>query len=376
MSAGSYCLDLSPSVEGSTGLGRYASGLAQALLDLGVPMKGFINDPRESQLPPRLRSMPILTARLPRRRWRLRAAMSYFGWPPMDRAFGDVKLFHATDHLLPKLRGVRSVFTLHDTAYLHFPEHHLPRNRIFLRVMMPRFLELADRVIAVSQQTRRDALRFYHLDPAKIHVIGEGVEARFRPDLDPRSVMEIRQRYALPERFILYVGMIQPRKNLPTLLEAYAAIRPDHPDVGLVIVGARGWLYKDVFRRLRELGLEDRVVFTGHVPDEHLPALFNAAEVFAFPSIFEGFGLPPLEAMASGVPVVCSDASSLPEVVGDAALRLPPRHVTAWVRALRRVLVDSSLRASLRRRGLDRARLFTWEATARKTLEVYQSLET
>ena len=234
-----YCIDLSAAAHERAGLGRYAASLAEALLALGVPLTAFLNDPRESRLQPPLSALPTYSARLPRKRWRLRAALSYFGGPSMDRALGDVHLFHATEHLLPKLTRARSVFTLHDTAYLLFPEYHLPRNRIYLRAMMPRFLERADRIIAVSENTRRDALRLYRLDPGKIEVIPEGVDARFDPDVDDTIVSAVRRRYGLPERFILCISTIEPRKNLTTLLEAYAALRHDHPDVRLVIVGGR-----------------------------------------------------------------------------------------------------------------------------------------
>ena len=374
MGEGPYCIDLSAAAHERAGLGRYAASLAEALLGLGVPLTAFLNDPRESRLQPPLSELPTYSARLPRKRWRLRAALSYFGGPSMDRALGDVQLFHATEHLLPKLSRARSVFTLHDTAYLLFPEYHLPRNRIYLRAMMPRFLERADRVIAVSENTRRDALRLYRLDPGKIEVIPEGVDARFLPEVDDTIVSAVRRRYGLPERFILCISTIEPRKNLTTLLEAYAALRHDHPDVRLVIVGGKGWLFERFFERLRSLGLEGEVVLTGYVPDEDVPALLNAAEVFAFPSEFEGFGLPPLEAMACGVPVVCSNAASLPEVVGEAGVLLPPRDVAAWVEALGRLLDDAQLREDLRARGLERASRFTWDAAARRTLDVYRSV--
>lgn len=371
-----YCLDLSAAAHERAGLGRYASALAQALLARGVPLTAFVNDVRESHLGPPLRDLPTLTAGLPRRRWRIRAAISYFGGPAMDRVFAGVDLFHATEHLLPKLRYIRSVFTLHDTAYLLFPRYHLPRNRIFLRQMMPRFLARADRIIVPSENTRRDALRFYRLDPEKIEVIPEGVDARFNPEIDRGRIAAVRERYGLPERFILCVSTIEPRKNLPTLLEAYAALRPLHPDVGLVIAGGKGWLAEPFFERLRSLELTDRVTLTGYVSDEDLPALLNAAAVFAYPSEFEGFGLPPLEAMACGIPVVCSNASSLPEVVGEGGLQLPPHDVRGWVGALSRALEDEQLRADLRARGLARARRFTWERAADRTLEVYRSVST
>jgi glycosyltransferase involved in cell wall biosynthesis len=340
-------------------------------------LTAFVNDRRESRLRPPLSDLPTRTANLPRKRWRLRAAASYFGGPPMDHAFEGVRLFHATEHLLPRLTRARSVFTLHDVAYLLFPQYHLLQNRLYLTLMMPRFLARADRVIAVSEATRRDALRFYRLNPGKVVVIPEGVEPRFRPEPDPARLAAVRQKYALPERFILCVGTIEPRKHLPTLLEAYAALRPHHPQLGLVLAGGKGWLYQSFFERLQSLGLETqtRVTLTGYVPDDDLPALINCAEVFAFPSVFEGFGLPPLEAMACGVPVVCSNASSLPEVVSDAGISLPPADPRAWAEALDRLLTDPVLHADLRTRGLARACQFTWEAAAQRTVEIYRAVE-
>ncbi|MGH2679213.1 MAG: glycosyltransferase family 4 protein [Actinomycetota bacterium] len=370
----SFCIDLSAATHERAGLGRYATALAEAILARGVQLTTFVNDPRESHLRPPLSDLPIHTAGLPRKRWRIRAAASYFGGPSLDRAFPGVGLFHATEHLLPKLTRARSVFTLHDTAYLLFPEYHLPRNRIYLRTMMPRFLRRADRIIAVSENTRRDALRLYPLDPDKIQVIPEGVEPSFRPDVEPGVVAGVRDRYGLPARFILTVGTIEPRKNYPTLVEAYASLRARHSEVGLVIAGGRGWLFERFFEQVRSLGLDDHVVFTGHVPDDDMPALLNAAEVFAFPSEFEGFGLPPLEAMACGIPVVCSNAASLPEVVGEAGVLLPPRDVGGWVGALDRLLADAPLRAGFGARGLARARRFSWDAAAERTIEVYRSV--
>lgn len=368
------CLDLSAAAHERAGLGRYAASLAQALLALEVPLTAFINDPRENHLRLPLSDLPTHTANLPRKRWRLRAAASYFGGPNLNQVFNGVTLFHAAEHLLPKITSARSVFTLHDTAYLLFPHYHLIQNRIYLSLMMPRFLARADAIICVSENTRRDAMRFYRLDPAKVHVIPEGVEPRFQPSLSSEQRAAVRAKYRLPERFILYVGTIEPRKNLSTLLEAYAALRFQHPDIGLVVAGGKGWLYESFFERLRVLGLESVVTLTGYVPEADLPALINCAEVFAYPSVFEGFGLPPLEAMACGVPVICSNASSLPEVVGEAGVLLPPTDAAAWTQALGRVLSDAALRADLCARGPLRAQQFSWEAAARRTLAVYQAV--
>lgn len=368
------CFDLSAAAHERAGLGRYAASLAQALVALGTPLTAFINDPHDGQLKPPLDKLPTLTANLPRKRWRLRAAVSYFGGPTLNSAFPGVKLYHATEHLLPMISHARSVFTLHDTAYLHFPQYHLLQNRLYLTLMMPRFIQRADAVICISEATRRDAVQFYNVPIEKLYVIYEGVEPRFAPIADSQILQSLRAKYNLPARFILYVSTIEPRKNLTTLLKAYAVLHQSQPEIGLVIAGGKGWLYESFFAELRALGLERLVQLTGYVPDQDLPALLNCAEAFAYPSVFEGFGLPPLEAMACGTPVIVSNASSLPEVVGDAGLLLPPTDAQAWVEALRRVLNDSALRAELRAHGLHRAQQFTWEKAARETLKVYDGV--
>lgn len=362
------CFDLSAAAHERGGLGRYAANIAASLVKLGARLSAFINHPGESRLRPPLSDLPTFSVHLQRKRWRLRAAVSYFGGPDLGRVFPGVTLFHATEHLLPVIPGAHSVFTLHDVAYLRYPQYHLLQNRAYLTLMMPRFLKRASAVICVSEATRRDALHFYNLPPEKLHVVAEGVEPHFRPV--PLNVQaEVRARYHLPERFILYVGTIEPRKNLITLLEAHAALPAE---VGLVIAGHKGWLYDETLTRAALLG--NRARFLGHVPEADLPALLSAASVFAFPSVFEGFGLPPLEALACGTPVVASAASSLPEVVGAAGLLVPPLDVAAWVTALRRVLEDADLRANLSAQGRARAAHFTWEQAARATWQVYRAV--
>ncbi|MEM2592743.1 MAG: glycosyltransferase family 1 protein [Thermofilaceae archaeon] len=369
------CLDLSPTVHHHAGLGRYAYELLLALakIDRENTYSIFYNNPRRAQIDPALRGFPHYTTALSYKPWRFSALLAHFVGLSQDGLLPDVDVFHATDHLLPHFSRILTVFTLHDLIFLFHPETHKPLNRWFLTLMMPRFLRAADAVIAVSECTKRDAVRAYGIPEEKITVIYEGVSPRFRP-ADPEAVQAVRAKYGLPEHFILYVGTIEPRKNLVALLEAYAAIltRNTQHAIRLVIVGKKGWLYEGFFRRLRELGLEERVHFTGYVPDEDLPALYSAADLFVFPSLYEGFGLPVLEAMACGVPVVCSNTSSLPEVAGDAALLVNPTDVQALAAAIERALTDEALRASLRARGMERARRFTWEETALRTLKVYQ----
>lgn len=369
------CIDLTSAALERAGLGRYQSSLAEALLRLGIRVTAFVHDRRASRLEPPLRDLPTLDYGRGLRTWRLRAAASYFGASGLDATFPGVRLFHATDHLLPRLRSARSVFTLHDLAFVHFPQHFTPRNRVYLRAMVPRFLERADRVIVVSEHTREDVVAQYGLDPGRVHVVPEGVDPRFRPDPAPSAIDAVRRRYGLPRRMILYVGTIQPRKNLTTLVDAFARLRTGHSDVGLVIAGARGWLYEPFLQRLRDPDLGSSVVLAGRIAEPDLPAVFAAAEIFVYPSLFEGFGLPPLEAMASGIPVVSSDATSLPEVVGDAGVLVPPLDVEGWATALERLLGDPEERARLRAAGLARAAGFTWDEAARRTADVYAAVE-
>ncbi|MEM2126284.1 MAG: glycosyltransferase family 1 protein, partial [Candidatus Methanosuratincola sp.] len=294
------CLDLSPAVHHHAGLGRYAHELLMALakVDAENTYSIFYNNPRQAQIDPALRGFPHYTTALSYKLWRFSALLAHFLGFFQDRLLPGVDVFHATDHLLPNFSQIKTVFTLHDLIFLFHPETHKPLNRWFLTLMMPRFLRAADAVIAVSECTKRDAVRAYGIPEEKITVIYEGVSPRFRP-ANPEAVQAVRAKYGLPEHFILYVGTIEPRKNLVALLEAYAAIltRNTQHAIRLVIVGKKGWLYEGFFRRLRELGLEERVHFTGYVPDEDLPALYSAADLFVFPSLYEGFGLPVLEAM-------------------------------------------------------------------------------
>ncbi len=371
------CMDITPAVHRRAGLGRYAQELTAALLatDTENEYVAFYNRPSEAYVEPPLDRLPHLTTNLSAKPWRMSALVGHLAHVGQDRLFPGVDLFHATDHLLPRLTQVKSVFTLHDLVFRFYPHTHKPLNRWFLTLMMPRFLKAADAVIAVSRCTKRDVVRLYDLDEAKVKVIHEGVNPRFRRS-SPGVISSVLHKYDLRERYILSVGTIEPRKNLTSLLEAYVAIRNQDSQLKLVIVGKRGWLYEGFFRRLHELGLENEVIFPGFVPDEDLPALYSATDLFVFPSLYEGFGLPVLEALACGAPVVTSNTSSLPEVAGEAALLVDPNSVEALARGMRDVLDSRTLRDDLRARGPKQAAKFSWEKAARETLTIYTSLFT
>jgi glycosyltransferase involved in cell wall biosynthesis len=232
----------------------------------------------------------------------------------------------------------------------------------------------ADLVLADSQSTKDDLVELLGVEADRIEVVYPGVEERFHPIENQALLEEVRRRYNLPPRFILGLGTLQPRKNFVRLIEAYSLLVTRHSSLQLVIAGGKGWLYEEIFATVERLGLEKKVVFPGFVADEDLPALYNLAELFVFPSLYEGFGLPPLEAMACGTPVITSDASSLPEVVGEAGLMVEATDVEGLTQAMQRVLEDSALRERMIAKGMKQAKKFTWEQAAAKLLSLYEIL--
>jgi glycosyltransferase involved in cell wall biosynthesis len=373
-------IDLSAAAHGRGGIGRYCARLAAALIrQPGVQLRALYNAPRSARLPADLAALPAVRVPLGDKPWRAGLAAAQLLRIPLDRWLGDCDVYHATDHLLPPL-GVPTVFTVHDLAFLVEPQTHLPTNRLYLAAMMPRYARAASAVIAVSEATRRDLLRYYRLPPERVRVVHLGVEPEFRPLDAATARARVAKRYGLAGPYVLFVGTLEPRKNVRALLAAFAALvrAPSDanrsPPLQLAIAGAPGWWYDDLYRWVRARGLDSLVRFLGRVADADLPALYSACAAFAYPSLYEGFGLPPLEALACGAPVVCSDRSSLPEVVGDAALQIDPTRPAALAAALRRVLDDESLRQTLRARGLARAAGFTWGRTAAGTLTVYEQV--
>ncbi len=285
-------------------------------------------------------------------------------------------LFHALAFVVP-LWGlvIPQVITVHDLSFVRFPETLPPWKARYLRWFTRLSLKRAARIIAVSESTRRDVLAWLSLPPERVVTVHNGVEARFRP-LSPTMVEEWRLRKGLPRRFVLYLGTLQPRKNVETLVRAFAEWRrqalPSMRDVVLVLAGAKGWFYSRLFRLVDELDMREHVMFPGYLPAEELPLWYNAAMLFAYPSLFEGFGLPVLEAMACGTAVVAANTSSLPEIVGNAGVLLPPTDVGAWARILEDLLSNEERRVMLGQAGRERAQQFTWERTARETVAVYQ----
>jgi glycosyltransferase involved in cell wall biosynthesis len=281
-------------------------------------------------------------------------------------------LLHSIDHVAPAWGAWRSVVTLHDLAFMLYPQTHTAASRAYYAAS-GESVRRAERVIAVSQRTASDAVRLLGVDPVRMRVVPEAAAPAFGPraeaDLQPLSA-RLGLRLA-PRQYGLFVGTLEPRKNVPLLLEAFGLVRR-HLDVQLVVVGARGWLDEPIVAARARSGLESAAHFVGVLGEEDLAVLYSHAGVFVLPSLYEGFGLPVLEAMACGAAVVCSSAGPLPEVAGDAAVLLPPEDAEAWSRAMLTVLTDAWRAEDLRQRGYARARLFSWERAALATRDVYR----
>lgn len=374
-------IDASPAVHRKAGLGRYAEDLIGALVDENGSERyaAFYHNAASARPSPIMERLTSIRHPQSSYRWRMVTLLAQLLGRRQDRVVappgGTLSLFHATEHLLPRITGAPTVFTLHDLIFRAYPRFHLPRNWIYLQVSMPLFLRRATQVICVSEWTRRDAERLYGLDAARTHVVYEAAHPRFRPVRDPARLRAAREKYGLPERFVFSLSTIEPRKNLLTLFDAWArldaAALGDFADAPLIIGGRQGWLTDETYAAVKARGLDGRVRFTGYIEDDDLPALLSQASLFCFPSLYEGFGLPPLEAMACGAPTLSSNASCLPEVLGDAAEYAAPTDAGAWAAAISRLLGDVGARAELARRGPPQAARYSWARAARETEAVY-----
>jgi glycosyltransferase involved in cell wall biosynthesis len=290
------------------------------------------------------------------------------------RTLGRFDLLHGTAFALPLGWPGRSVVTILDVSFIRHPELFNRGNRLYLTLATKLAARTADRILTISNHAGREIVELLGVRPNKVMTTYCAADARFRP-LPEEQVAAFRRAKDLPERFVLYLGTLEPRKNVVALLRAYALLRQEWPAVPeLILAGGRGWLYEEIFATITRLGLGGRVRTPGYVASEEQALWYNAAAVFAYPSLYEGFGLPPLEALACGTPVVASDAASLPEVVGEAGLLVPPSDEPALAAALRRALEDEALAADLRRAGPQRAARFSWQRMGLETLRCYDEL--
>ena len=366
----SVILDARTATDHFPGIGRYVISLAGALQRVASDLDlTLLRDPvavAQRLTLPALHHLDCAVSPFSlAQQWRVRSVLR------RARAM----LYHSPYYLMPYRPGVPAVFTCHDQIPLIFPEYYRARQRLIYRFAHQLALNTARQTIAVSQSTKDDLRRFFHVNPDRIVVVHEGVDAHFQPP-SRAEIDQVRATYALPDRYLLYFGSNKPHKNVPQLIEAFAksGSSDQGSDIRLVIAGHWDERYPEAKQTVKRLGLKDSVRFIGPVKDADLPALYGDAEVFVFPSQYEGFGLPVLEAMACGAPVICSNRSSLPEVAGNAAVLIDPHDVSALAAALDEVGHDANLRVNLAQRSLEQAAQFTWEKAAQQTLDVYRAV--
>jgi glycosyltransferase involved in cell wall biosynthesis len=374
-------IDYTPAVHQRAGIGRYTRGLVAALAEL-QPSHQFtllvLGRPGADDTPPHfppnfhLRSVPLSDRWATVLWYRLNLPI------PVELLAGRSDLFHGPSFTLPP-SFAPSLLTVHDLSFLRYPQGAFPPLLRWLSTAVPRSISRARHILADSENTRRDLMELMAVPDEDITVVGAGVDPSFAPVTDADRLHTVRRRYDLPQRFVLGMSTLEPRKNFTGLIAAFEQLVAAHPkaadDLHLVIAGGKGWLYQPILDAAAASPLRQRIHFPGFIADEDLPALYSLAQVFAFPSHYEGFGIPVLEAMACGTPVVCADNSSLPEVAGDAALMVDAIDTEGLAEAIARILVDGELRGELVKRGSAQARRFDWATPARRLLDVYESIQ-
>lgn len=357
--------------EKTTGNGIYATRLIEALslLDEHNQYRLYVPGPKP-KVTLRLKENVELRVMLPLHRSAWVRVPILFPWELWRH---PVDIFHA-HYTIPAWIETKVVLTLHDFFWIIHPEHFLSIKRIPITWTVKRSVARADRILVGTSFIKQEAMECFKVPEERFEVIPYGLDPRFliRTNQDQRA--KTRRRYGIDGPYILAVGDIHPRKNLKRLVEAFIVL-PERDHIKLVLAGKLIWRDKDLFERIKSAGLENRVITTGYISDEDMPSLYQSAEVFCYPSLYEGFGFPILESMASGVPVATSCTSSCPEVGGSAALYFDPMRVEAIADTLHRTLTDSELRSKHVEAGIQRAHCFTWEETARRTMKVYNALE-
>lgn len=365
-------LDAIPLVAAKTGIGHYTDALAHWLARLHPDHQYELLSPFDFTFAPGNSTPPNLSKRFfpvrsVFRKWWLVGLPAMLQLSPLD-------VFHGTNYCIPLYAPCPTVVTIHDLSLFVQPHTHEAANVTRGKRRIPLMARRASRIITPSEWTKRETIAQLGVKAEKVRVIYEGAREGMMP-LPASACQSVLDRRQIKPPYLLYVGTIEPRKNLLTLIRAYdALLKTTEQRPQLVLCGGRGWLCEEVFKLVEELKLQDVVHFTGYVDDSELPALYSAAAVFLYPSLYEGFGLPPLEAMACGTPVVTSNVSSLPEVVGEAGLLHDPHDERALTQAIATLLTDAQAHAHYRQAGLAQAARFSWERAAHETQAVYDEV--
>ncbi len=373
-------IDVTSAIVQGGGIGRYTRELTRALAQLDArhtyrlfsakpPAVPPVPDPLPQGAHVTYHPAPLGERWLYRFWYRLRLPL------PVQWVTGPLDLFHSPDFVLPPVNGrIPTLLTVHDLSFAHYPQVFPEPLVRYLNSVVPWSVARATHILADSLATKADLVTLWQVPPDKITVLYSGVEARFRPVERVEEITAVRHRYQLPDApYILTVGTVQPRKNYQMLIRAFAPLAQQFPH-HLAIAGGKGWLYEEMMQEVARQGLNGRVHFLGFVADADLPALYSGAALYVFPSLYEGFGLPILEAMGCGVPVIASRASSLPEVAGEAAVLLDPQDEAGWTAVMGELLQDNGRRARMVAAGFRQARQFTWRKAAKQLLAVYEVL--
>ena len=373
-------IDVSPLLDLSTGIGYYTANLVSQLIGLRRDFNwSYFAVPRrsEKEISFKIGAQEFRTIIkpwiLPARLTSLLLQAPFQPFLAVENFIGPSDLFHWTNFLCLSQRRGKKILTVHDVSFFLFPEHHPLKRRLLFDSLFPRSLEQAHHIITDSQNTKNDLVQHFHVPPKKITTIYLGADPTFAPVSQQEATATLDRHGLRWKQYLLYVGTLEPRKNLVRLMRAYDLFRANYfRPLPLVLVGANGWLNQDLFMEIEKSSWKDDIKILGYVPKTDLSALYSGSLAFVYPSLYEGFGLPPLEAMACGAPVITSNNSSLPEVVGDAAILVDAYNADKIAEAMLLVATDPSICGRLRQRGLERAKCFDWRLTAERTLAVYE----
>lgn len=373
-------IDITSAITQGGGIGRYTRELVRALTEVDEQNEYRFFSAKPIAEPPVANPIPQ-TAKSSYHSAPLNERWLYRLWYraqlplPVQWVTGQLDLFHSPDFVLPPTSGnIPTLLTVHDISFAFFPEVYPEPLVTYLNKVVPRSVKKATHILADSQATKNDLVHVWQVDPTKITVLYSGVDDRFQPVRDAQKITAVRQKYNLGDApYLLSVGTVQPRKNYQMLIRAFAPVAQEQPH-NLVISGGKGWLYDEMIAEIERQGLNGRVHFIGFVDDDDLPTLYSDADLFVMPSLYEGFGIPILEAMGCGVAVLSSNASSLPEVVGDTAVCIPPNDQAAWTRNIFHLLNNPEQRQQQIIAGFEQTKTFSWQKSARQLLEIYQQL--
>lgn len=374
-------IDGQPLLGNKTGIGHYTYNLIHELANKKIPIEIFTNQMLNKKRIETINISGLQNVKLRNKIYpykvirRLMGSNKLYEFPIdvfENKSYKSNSIFHATNFISMPTKYAKQVITIHDLAFMKFPEVVEQHIYDYMMRWVPYSITKADQIIADSLQTKKDILEYFNVPEDKINVVYLAADKRFHKQ-DEQQIQNIREKYNLSEEYILYIGTLEPKKNLVTLIDVYYLLKGKYSiKEKLVIVGAKGWKFNSIFEKVKQLHLENDIIFMGYIADEDLPAIYSGANVFTFPSLYEGFGIPLLEAMQCEVPVVVSNTSCIPEVVDKAAMLVDPYDVEGWAENIYKIISNKILREDLITKGIEQASKFSWEKLANETLAVYE----